>query len=260
MIMMSEFHMIYGGVVFIFALTIGSFLNVLIYRMPLKISFLIGRSFCPRCLSVIHWYHNIPLVSFFALEGKCSSCQGKIPWRYPLIEVMTGFLGVFLFSIYGFSLQGLFLFLIGGILLCIAIIDYDTLTIPNGLIVGLMFLIAPSLILFPEVSLLSRWGGFLIVSTPMFLMTQWIPQSFGGGDIKLVAVMGAILGIKGIVLGTFIGIILGGITGGVILLKHSKDKKQKHMAFAPCLCLGIFTALVYGNEIISAYLKYIGLI
>lgn len=242
--------------VFIFGLLIGSFLNVVIYRVPNKISVAKGRSFCPKCHTPIKGYHNIPVFSFLFLKGKCAYCQEKITWRYPVIELVTGVFGLFTVSTYGFTLESLVVFGIGAILLCMTMIDMDTMTIPNGLVIALMIPGVLSVFAFPEVSLVSRGIGILVVSVPMILMSCVIPGAFGGGDIKLMGVAGFILGWESTLLGTFIGILAGGIYGMVLLQKKTKEK---HMAFGPYLCLGIMVALFYGKPIIDGYLRFFGL-
>ncbi|KNZ43121.1 prepilin peptidase [Acetobacterium bakii] len=242
--------------VFVFGAVIGSFLNVVIYRVPRQISVAQGRSFCPRCTAPVRAYHNIPIFSYLWLRGKCAYCGGKISLRYPLVELFTGILAVLLFLFYGFTVQAIVVFSIGAILTCIAMIDFDTMTIPNGLVIALM---VPTLIcffVFPEVGLLSRVIGIVAVSLPMLLLTMAVPDAFGGGDIKLMAVAGFMLGWPNTLLAAFLGLITGGIVAAVILVKKTKEK---HMPFGPYLCFGIMTALVFGDIIIGWYLGIFGL-
>lgn len=243
--------------VFVFGLIIGSFLNVVIYRLPQKLSVAKGRSFCPNCQTLIKGRHNIPVLSFLCLKGSCAYCHEKISWRYPIIELLTGVLAVFILSVYGFSLQSLVVFSIGGILICMTMIDHDTMTIPNGLVIGLMIPGILSVFVFPEVPLISRIIGIFAVSLPMILLSLLIADAFGGGDIKLMAVAGFILGWESTLVAMFIGILGAGLYGCFLLLR--KDRKR-HMAFGPYLCLGIMIALIYGQEIIEGYLRFFSLI
>jgi len=242
--------------VFVFGAVIGSFLNVIIYRVPKEISIAKSRSFCPKCGAQIKGYHNIPVFSYLWLRGKCADCGEKISPQYPLIELFTGALAVLVLWIFGFSFQWIVAFLVGTILICIAMIDFDTMTIPNGLVMALMVPALLSFFCFPQVELLSRVIGMVVVSLPMLVLTFFIRDAFGGGDIKLMAVAGFLLGWQNTLLATFIGLVLGGVVAVRLLVKKTK---AKHMAFGPYLCLGIMTALLVGDTIIRCYLSLFGL-
>lgn len=242
--------------VFVVGIVIGSFLNVIIYRVPQGISFTKGRSFCPHCQAQIKGYYNIPVFSYFWLRGKCADCGKPIAIRYPLVELLTGLLAVLIFAVYGFSFQWLVVFAAGTILICITMIDFDTMIIPNGLVIALMAPALLSFFLFPEVGILSRVIGIFVISLPMLILTLFIPEAFGGGDIKLMAVAGFMLGWGNALLAAFIGLLLGGAVAVYLLVQKTKDK---HMAFGPYLCIGIMTALLFGDIIIQWYFNLFGL-
>lgn len=242
--------------IFVVGIVIGSFLNVVIYRVPKEISVAKGRSFCPHCQAPIKGYHNVPLFSYLWLRGKCADCGAPISLRYPLVELFTGLLAILIFALYGFSFQWLVVFLAGAILICITMIDFDTMTIPNGLVLALMAPALLSFFVFPELGLLSRVIGIFVISLPMLALALFIPDAFGGGDIKLMAVAGFMLGWGDTLLAAFIGILLGGAVAVYLLLKKTTDK---HMAFGPYLCIGIMTALLFGDIIIYWYLNLFGL-
>ena len=242
--------------IFVFGAVIGSFLNVVIYRVPKEISIAKGRSFCPKCGAPIKGYHNIPIFSYLWLRGKCADCGEKISPRYPLIELFTGVLAILVLWIFSFSFQWIVVFSAGAILLCITMIDFDTMTIPNGLVIALMVPALVSFFFFPQVELLSRVIGMVVVSLPMLVITLFISEAFGGGDIKLMAVAGFLLGWPNTLLATFIGLVLGGVVAVSLLAKKTKDK---HMAFGPYLCVGIMIALLAGDAIIECYLSLFGL-
>lgn len=242
--------------VFVVGIVIGSFLNVIIYRVPQGISFTKGRSFCPHCQAQIKGYHNIPVFSYFWLRGKCANCGKPIAIRYPLVELFTGLIAIIIFAVYGFSFQWLVVFSAGTILICITMIDFDTMIIPNGLVIALMAPALLSFFLFPEVGILSRVIGIFVISLPMLILTLFIPEAFGGGDIKLMAVVGFMLGWGNTLLAAFIGLLLGGAVAVYLLLQKTKDK---HMAFGPYLCIGIMTALLFGDIIIQWYFNLFGL-
>lgn len=242
--------------IFVVGIVIGSFLNVVIYRVPKEISVAKGRSFCPHCQAPIKGYHNVPLFSYLWLRGKCADCGAPISLRYPLVELFTGLLAILIFAVYGFSFAWLVVFLAGAILICITMIDFDTMTIPNGLVLALMAPALLSFFVFPELGLLSRVIGIFVISLPMLALALFIPDAFGGGDIKLMAVAGFMLGWGDTLLAAFIGILLGGAVAVYLLLKKTT---AKHMAFGPYLCIGIMTALLFGDIIIRSYLNLFGL-
>lgn len=242
--------------IFVIGIVVGSFLNVVIYRVPLAISVAKGRSFCPRCQASIKGYHNVPVFSYLWLRGKCADCGEPIAIRYPLVELFTGLMAVLIFAVYGFSFQWLVVFVAGAILICITMIDFDTMIIPNGLVIALMAPALLSFFFFPEVGILSRVIGIFVISLPMLILTLFIPDAFGGGDIKLMAVAGFMLGWGNTLLAAFIGLLLGGAVAVVLLAKKTKDK---HMPFGPYLCIGIMTALLFGDIIIKWYLNLFGL-
>lgn len=242
--------------VFIIGIVIGSFLNVIIYRIPREISFAKGRSFCPHCNAQIKGYHNIPIFSYFWLKARCTDCGEPISIRYPLVELCTGIMAVLIFAVYGFSFQWLVVFTAGAILICITMIDFDTMIIPNELVLALMAPALLSFFFFPQVGILSRVIGIFIISLPMLVLALFIPDAFGGGDIKLMAVAGFMLGWGNTLLAAFIGLLLGGAVAVALLVRKTKDK---HMAFGPYLCIGIMTALLFGDIIIQWYFSLFGL-
>lgn len=242
--------------VFVVGIVIGSFLNVVIYRVPKELSFAKGRSFCPHCQAQIKGYHNVPVFSYLWLRGKCADCGQPIAIRYPLVELFSGLMAVLIFAVYGFSFQWLVVFIAAAILICITMIDFDTMIIPNGLVLALMAPALLSFFFFPEVGILSRVIGIFVISLPMLALALFIPDAFGGGDIKLMAVAGFMLGWGNTLLAAFIGLLLGGMVAVVLIAKKTK---AKHMAFGPYLCIGIMTALLFGDIIIQWYLNLFGL-
>lgn len=242
--------------VFVFGCMIGSFLNVVVYRVPIGISVVKGRSFCPNCGKPIAFYDNIPLLSYLWLRGKCRKCGAKIAPRYFFTELCGGLLALLMAWHYDFGLQAVVGFVAASILLAITLIDFDTMTIPNGLVIALIVPAAASCFVFLEPSLISRVIGVFVISVPMLILSLVIPGGFGGGDVKLMAVAGFLLGWPCTLLATFIGLVLGGIVGVVKLLKKSEEK---HMAFGPYLSIGILVALLYGGAILEWYLTLFGL-
>lgn len=243
--------------VFLFGICIGSFLNVVVYRVPNGISLVKGRSFCPACKEPIRDYDLIPVLSFLILGGRCRHCQDKISPRYPLVELFTGVVAVLLFWKYGFTLLAVEACLLLAVLLPVFLIDMDTLTIPNGLVLCLLVPAALSVFLQKDVTLLSRGIGLICVSVPMYLLTLLIPDCFGGGDIKLMAAAGLLLGWKNCLFAAFVGILLGGLWAIFLLLIRKKGRKE-HMAFGPFLCIGIGGAFLFGDAAIHGYFSLFG--
>lgn len=244
------------SIIFIYGICIGSFLNVIIYRLPRKISVLKGRSICPSCGAKIKIYDLFPILSFFILRRKCRVCNNEISFRYPAVEIFTGFMAIITFYINGFSKDSIVIFFIASILICISIIDTDTLTIPTELI----FLMIPLAILLfflkPEIRFYERILGFFVISIPMILCRYFIPNSFGGGDVRLIAVGGFMLGWQSTILAAFIAIMTAGIYASYLLISKKNNNKE-HIAFGPYLSFGIYIALIKGAYIINSYLNFI---
>ncbi len=243
---------------FIVGAVIGSFLNVVIYRLPNGNFFGSSRSFCPNCKETIKAYDLIPIVSYLILGGKCRSCGAKISYRYPLVEAFTGLMAVLSVIIFLPGLTALLVFAVVAVLIAITMIDFDTMEIPNELVFALIPPALCCIFAFPEVSILSRVIGFFAVSLPLLVITLIIPSAFGGGDIKLIAVCGFLLGVQNVLLAFFIAVITGGAYAAYLMLTKQKSKGS-HIAFGPYICLGVTVALFFGNEIVWWYLSMFGL-
>ena len=249
-----------AAMMFLFGLAIGSFTNVLIYRLPNNVPMVKGntRSFCPACKGQIRNIDLIPVLSYLFLRGKCRGCGAKISVRYPLIEFTNGLLYVLVFLYAPFTLDAVIYALLGSCLLTITMIDFDVQEIPDSLVIAIIPLAIASIFIFSEISILSRIIGFFCISLPMFILINIIEDAFGGGDIKLIAVCGFLLGWQNTLLGMFIAIMLGGLSA-VLLLAMKKTERKSHIPFGPCICMGVFTALLFGDGIIGAYLGFFGL-
>lgn len=243
---------------FLIGICIASFLNVVIWRLPQGLSFVKGRSFCPACEHQLKWYDLFPVFSYLFLKGKCRYCRSKIPVRDTVLEFLGGCIGILCFYLYGFSWDTIVVFAIFMILLTITMIDFDTMTIPNGLIIALLVPVGMFTALHTEMDIVTRCIGFFIVSLPMYLLTVLIPDCFGGGDIKLIAVAGFLLGWKLTLLAFFISVIIGGCYA-IFLLLSKITEKGAHIAFGPYLCTGIMISLLYGEKLIQVYLSLFGL-
>lgn len=252
MVFFAEFMLYF--IIFVFGICIGSFLNVVIWRVPNKLSFVNGRSFCPKCNEQIKSYDLIPILSFLLLGGKCRKCHSKISFRYPLIEFVVGLLYVFSFYTLGFTIGAILVCALVSILVCVTMVDFDTMEIPDGFNLALIIPAIAAIFVFPDVSIASRVIGFLAVSIPMFLIAL-LTGGFGGGDIKLIAVCGFLLGWQNVLVATFIALVLGAIVG-VYLKAINKIENNQPIPFGPYLCAGIYIAILFGNQLIDFYLTF----
>lgn len=242
-------------VVFVYGITIGSFLNVLIYRIPKKENIAIVRSHCMKCGYQLKWYDLVPLFSWLALKGKCRKCKEKISIQYPLIEAANGMLYLIVFYYFGISIESLLYCLLFSALLALSVIDFRTYEIPVGfnyfiLILGLIRVVT-------DMENWITYGiGFLAVSGFLFLLVILSKgRAMGGGDVKLMATCGLLIGWKNIILAFLLGCILG----SVIHVTRMKVSKQGHMlAMGPYLSMGVALAVLYGEHIINWYFGMLG--
>lgn len=245
---------ILNALVFAAGASVFSFMNVVIYRLPRKISFVRGRSHCPACGAMLKWYDMVPVLNWFYLRGKCRGCGARISFRYPAVECLGGVLALLCLGRFGWQYSAVTAFFLMAVLTAVAFIDADTMEIPNGLPILVFVLAVAGALLGMEPSLSSRLIGFFAVSAPMLLLTLAVPGAFGGGDIKLMAAAGAFLGWKLSLVAAFLAIVAGGIYG-VYLLASKKKGRKEHFAFGPFLCAGIGAAVLWGDAILNWYLQ-----
>ena len=256
------------SLVFVLGALIGSFLNVCIGRIPDGESIVTPPSHCPKCKTPIHFYDNVPLLSFVFLRGRCRSCAQPISRRYFIVELMMGVLAVALFHWFGLSFSFVVSFVFVAALIVISFIDLAVRIVPDvislpGIVLGLVcsalgyffFAHEASIIPSPLSSMIGvvTGGGFL-------LATAWAYEKFtgvegmGGGDIKLLAMIGAFLGWPSIPVTLFIASLLGSVVGlGCMALTGAGRKLA--LPFAPFLCTGALLYLFFANEIIDFYLS-----
>lgn len=241
--------------VFIFGIVVGSFLNVCIYRLPLRESIITAPSHCMTCGAKLKWYDMVPVFSYLILGGKCRNCKAKISMQYPLIEALNGVLWVLVCAVNGLNLMSGVYCLMTSALVVLAVIDFRTFEIPFGINVflGVLGVIATVL---DKSAWSSHVIGALCVSAVLLILYVISHGSaIGGGDIKLMAACGLILGWQRILLAFLLGCILG----SVIHLIRMRFSKQGHvLAMGPYLSMGIFLAALFGNAWISWYLGLLG--
>lgn len=258
-------------IVFALGASIGSFINVVVYRLPAKLSILWPPSRCPHCLHQLGKRENVPVLGWLWLRGRCHHCQTKISVRYPVVEAATGLLFLLVFWTFEVSVETLGYWTFCSWLLALSLIDLDTMTLPNpltqsGLVAGIVFRLVAGFL--PEAS---RSGGFnqLISGIIGAVLGLWLfdlitvvgsitlgQAAMGGGDAKLAAMLGAWLGWKYLLLAGFLACAIGAFVGGAAIALGVLTRRQP-MPFGPFLALGGVITLFGGEVILSTYLRLV---
>jgi leader peptidase (prepilin peptidase)/N-methyltransferase len=284
-------HWIYGLFSFALGSCIGSFLNVVIYRLPAGLSLLYPPSRCPHCEHPLAPYDNVPVVGWLALGGRCRYCKTPISPRYPLIEALTGLLFVLIFQVKGFSGLTLGYWILSSWLIALALIDWDTLTLPDsltrsGLVAGLCFQLTWGFwqtghwagaiqagMTAIQGAMLGLWGFELIFVVATLAFGR---QALGRGDIKLAAMLGSWLGWSRVILCLFIASVLGSAAAAAFALGHRFQGKarsiqttQEHpesqeyptpspkIPFGPFLAMACLLSALWGEQWIQAYGQWV---
>ncbi|HAP66403.1 MAG TPA: prepilin peptidase [Nitrospinae bacterium] len=239
--------------IFLFGAAIGSFSNVCIYRLPRKLSIVTPPSQCPSCGKGISPFDNIPIISFLILRGRCRYCQSPISWRYPIVELITGLIFLFLYLNFRISPQFFIYALLIISLIIIAFIDLEHKIIPDvitlpGIIIGLAISIA-----MPHITLINSIKGLLIGGGLFYAIAILSRGGMGGGDIKLIAMVGSFLGWKNVLLTIFLGSFFGSIVGIVLIILKKKNRKDM-VPFGPFLSLGAIVSIFFGRDLIYLWL------
>ena len=256
MIEPATFQVLVAG---LFGLVIGSFLNVVIYRLPRHIPLSRGRSGCPHCGALITWWQNIPVLSYLILLGRCRTCRGSISIRYPLVETLTAVIFAAWVAALGVSVQSAGMVYLCSILLCVIFIDLEFQIIPDWLslptiVVGWVWAnFTPLGLTQSLLGTLVGGGGLYLVA----LLGDWIfrKESMGGGDIKLAAALGAFLGWHLVVLVFFLSALVGSAVSGLWLLWSSDLRKKRMIPFGPFLAVAAVLAILWGREMLHWYVN-----
>ncbi|HKX50113.1 MAG TPA: prepilin peptidase [Candidatus Binatia bacterium] len=255
-----------GLIIFIVGAVVGSFLNVCISRIPQSKSIVHPPSHCPECQAPITFFHNIPLLSYLLLCGRCCSCGERISFRYFAVELLMASFAVALFYQFGLGLAFVVGFVFIAALIVISFIDLDVRIVPDvislpGIAVGLLFAVIGRYVISDPFDVVPTPLGALIgvlIGGGFLLAVAWIYEKFtgvegmGGGDIKLLAMIGAFLGWPSIPLTLFFSSLGGSVIGLSIMLAKGVDRRYA-LPFAPFLCLGALVYLFFGREIIDFY-------
>ena len=251
----------------IIGLVIGSFLNVCIYRIPRKESIVFPSSHCPACGRQLTFFDLIPIVSYIFLLGRCRSCQAKISARYPLVELLTGIVFLFLYLKYGYSITFMFITIMMAVMIVVFFIDLDHLIIPDKLVI-FASIIASLMVVYNFFTPLAVYGdsswwnpllGALIGSGSLLLVALLgsvlfkTDEAMGGGDIKLMFPVGLVLGWRLTLLTLFLAIMIAGLYG-LILLALKKTSRKSSIPFGPFIVLAFLIASIWGYQIIYWYL------
>ena len=247
-------------VAFLFGLSVGSFGNVVAYRVPRGLSIVKPRSACPNCGVEIAWHDNIPLVSYLWLRGRCRNCGEQISWRYPMLEFATGVLWVLLTLRFGLVAELPAFLVMGTAVVILSAIDFEHRRLPNK-ILGPAAIVGLSLLTFAgftgdwERFLFGLVGG-LAYALPLFLIAVAVPKGMGGGDIKLAAYLGLHLGWLGLAyvgVGATLGFFFGAVAGVALIVAGKKGRKDP-IPFGPFMALGALVAVFFGEPIVRAWL------
>ena len=276
----------FTGAVFVLGLLVGSFLNVVIHRLPLmmerewqsqareyldleqpaepeKLSLAKPASRCPHCGHRIRWYENIPLLSYIRLRGKCSSCGAPIGARYPFVELLTAVLSAIVAWHFGFGWQAGAALLLTWALIALSMIDIDHQLLPDSITLPFLWL-GLLLSLFPvfadmHASLIGAIAGYLTLWT-VYQVFKLVTgkEGMGFGDFKLLALLGAWLGWQALPTIVVLSSAVGAVLGGTLMLVQGRDRQQP-IPFGPYLAIAGWIALLWGDTISNAYLRWSGM-
>jgi leader peptidase (prepilin peptidase)/N-methyltransferase len=264
----------------VFGLIVGSFLNVCIYRWPRDLSVVSPRSQCPGCGKLIVWYDNIPVASYFMLGGKCRNCAMGISWRYPAVEILTALLFGFIVWRLGLSLSALRYCVLSGMLITLAFADAETRILPDeftmgGFVVGLIFaaFVPVPDSTFAAIAGLSNWHlsprmmslAESILGAALPAGSLWLGgwlyekirhrEGLGFGDVKMLAMIGAFLGVRGTLLTLIVGSLLGSIIGLAYIKLTKQDASTYELPFGTFLAFSAILVALAGGPFIDWYAK-----
>ncbi|MBW1614966.1 MAG: prepilin peptidase [Deltaproteobacteria bacterium] len=255
---------------FIFGGCIGSFLNVCIYRIPQNRSIFTPRSFCQRCKSPIKFYHNVPIISYIIIKGRCPFCKEKISYIYITVELLSAVFALLYFLKFGFSAVFAFFFILTSLLIIISFIDVKRGIIPNFITVPFTTIGFAFSFVFKKIKPFDSFLG-IIAGAALLMLIAWIYKAvtkkdgMGGGDIKLLAMIGAFIGFKGVLFTVTISSLLGSIAGALCFIFMKKKDFKYHgrflstnkilLPFAPFLSAGAILYIFFGQALISWYMN-----
>lgn len=247
------------GTVLLFGAILGSFLNVCIYRLPREQSIVSPNSHCPKCLRPLPFWHNIPILSYLILGGKCGFCRAKIPVSYLLVEIGSGLLLTLVWWNFGLSLSFLHYALLALLLLTISVIDLNHKLILNiltfpGMAIGFASSTLNDLVSVPQALMGVILGGGFLWLIGIFGKTAFKKDSMGGGDIKLGAMIGAFIGPK-VVIALFLAFFLA-MPVVAIGLSSRRIRMGGTVPFGPFISLATILLIFFGSTLLDWYLRF----
>lgn len=243
---------LFYSIIFLFGITIGSFLNVCIYRIPKHEDIVKTRSHCMSCGYQLEWYDMFPVFSYLFLRGKCRKCKTKLSVQYPLVEVLNGITYIVIVCVNGVNVESLLYCLLSSALLVLSVIDFRTYEIPFGIN---LFILALGLIRLGMD--IRNWAtyllGFCVVSIVLAILYYASKgRAIGGGDVKLMAACGLLLGWKLIIMAFLLGCILGAV---IHVIRMRVSGENHVLAMGPYLSMGVLIAALWGEQMITWYLS-----
>jgi leader peptidase (prepilin peptidase)/N-methyltransferase len=244
---------------FVFGALVGSFLNVCIHRIPSHESIAFPASHCPHCREPIKPYDNVPIVSYLVLRGRCRHCAAAISARYPVVELLGGIAAVGALYAFGPTAQALLIFAFLAALIVITFIDVDHQIIPDAISLPGIFVGFAAALLFGRPTWLSSLAGIALGGGTLWIVAagyEWLTgrEGMGGGDIKLLAMIGAFLGWRAIPVTVLLASLLGSVIGLSLMALRGRDTKMA-IPFGPFLAAAAVCALFWGDALIDWYLN-----
>jgi leader peptidase (prepilin peptidase)/N-methyltransferase len=247
------------GIVALLGFAVGSFLNVVIHRVPRDESLIQPRSHCPQCGAAVRSRHNIPVLGWLMLGGKCADCKTPISVRYPLVEAATAALFVAVAAKFGLSWELPAYLYLAAVAIALAAIDLDVMRLPNAIVLP-SYLVTAALLV-PVAMLHDDWAAItrgLVAAAALWMfyrLLALIPSGMGGGDVKLAPLLGFYLGWLGwsaVAVGAFAAFLIGGIVGAALMAFRMAGRKSR-IPFGPCMLAGAFLAVFAAAPIASWY-------
>ncbi len=255
------FYLMFYPIVFFYGICIGSFLNVVIYRVPNNESLIKRSSHCMKCEAPIRKRDLVPIFSWLFLRGKCHSCGDKISPRYPIVEALNGIVYVITFAVMDFNVHSVICCIFFSILICVGFIDLDTMEMDPWMLGLILLLAVPDALLTDAVSLTDRLIGLACISVPFFVIGEvvgiYMKKKHGEkirgielGDTVLMAVSGALIGWKAVCASAFLGILIAAVFGMINKYRSGESK----FAFGPYLAMGLCIGTLFGESMIDWYI------
>lgn len=261
LLLCAESQVFMWTMVIFLGLCFGSFANVLIWRLPRNQSVVRPPSRCPGCGNTLKWYHNIPVISWLALRGKCGYCKTKISWIYPTVELITAVLFAAFYARYGISWTTLGFWYMSLTLVAVFFIDLEHQIIPNkltypGVVVGFATSIVSSHLPWHQSLLGAVVGAGIFVGVAVLGKAMFKKDSMGGGDVKLAAMLGAFLGVGRILLVFVMSAAIGLVISLVAMAVSERIRRERIIPFGPFIALATLVVAFYGEQIIDFYVRH----